>query len=419
MSDSALEIRLIDDSPEAQAAFRGDTAASNIAGDRSSNVSGQSLNQEKVALTTSFDKFSSTMEQILNEFRNKNAAEVNKRLSDSRSSETAKKQQDGKQGTETNQGMISQLLDGIKRTRVGQSVSNVFQRARRSKSGRAVARFGRRTAIRARALASRVTSSQAFQRTRAVAGRAATGIASRVARSRVGGLAGGAVGRVATGAAARVAGGGAASGASAGVAAGGVGLAGAAAIAAPIVILTGTVLGLAAATKALASAAEDLTDYSGTLSRLEGERQIQSELNRIDRAKQLEPALGQVQGARNRLDDAQEKFYTAVLVFLAKFAPAIEAGVDTLSAIFKLGELGLATVDLGVAKLTLTNQEDDVTAQAKFDKTLEEFTKAIAEIATEDKAENGGLLDPDFKAIIEFHTNEGKTVPKINAGKLP
>lgn len=143
------------------------------------------------------------------------------------------------------------------------------------------------------------------------------------------------------GAAVADAGAGAAVAGSAGAAEGAVAAAAPAAAAlGPIAIAAAAVVAvfaaLVVATKMLfdvfSKQADELEEYSAAISIATAEHEAERELSKLDRANRIGGATAQVQGARNRIDDAMFDLWTSMLELLAENAPTLEVIADTVTA---------------------------------------------------------------------------------------
>jgi hypothetical protein len=233
----------------------------------------------------------------------------------------------------------------------------------------------------------------------AASGGASTTVASGAAASA------GAAGTAATGAAGS---------AGAGAAGGAAVSAGVAAFANPVGITVAAVAAsfavLALAAKALGDAflteAERLTQYSGKLAVVEANRQVNTELNMIDRAKKTEGGLASFGAASNNLNSAMEKLWTQILVIMLKMEPALTTGVNALTVLVAeaqkaaaLVESNLATQQLIAAALTPDQKDDQDAAKA-----LLEASQHLAEALSTSKSAWDELLGkvPDNVSSVQM-----------------
>lgn len=214
------------------------------------------------------------------------------------------------------------------------------------------------------------------------AGRVAGGAAAEGAEA----AAVGAAGRTA------VAGGGAATGTAA---AGGT-AATVAAVAAPIAVVVGGLLAFGFALKKSTEIAnhfgDELEDVSPAVAYQRAQAEVARFQDRIDRGQRIGGAVSQVEAAQSRLGEASYELMTAVYDILAKGAPVIEFGVDTLTAMLR-GLLAIKeTVDVvATAGLDAGERQQAVDAQNKF-------LKAFVDVFRENDQQNnndplGPLMD--------------------------
>lgn len=246
----------------------------------------------------------------------------------------------------------------LERTRVGRKVVSTFDRVRPA----------------ATAAAKAVSSSKIGQRVLS----AAAPLAKRFGLS---------IGTTAatTGAASAGAAGGASTGAAAAV--------GAAAMANPIGISVAAVVaafaGLVIATKGLAdvfsSQSELLRRVSPQIEIALSRRQMNTELNQLQRANRIGDGLGRFENAKTNLQDQTEKLITQILQLLIRAEPAItqlidtatSAALDTRERLAKAEQM-LALLEGGIAKLT-KDPSDDIPAFLR----IQRANKALQDIQDE------------------------------------
>lgn len=281
------------------------------------------------------------------------------------------------------------------RTRTGRAVQGAFQRG---------SQFAQRAV-------------RAAGRTRT--GRAAIGVARR---------AGGAIAsRLGMGAASGAAVAGGSSAAGAGGAAASAGAAGAGIALAPVVATVGAVV---AAFAAVALAAKALTDtftaeadrlenYSASISLARARAQVNTELNLLERANRVGGALGSFENARASLSNQTEKLWTDILQILSRLEPIVSTGIDAISLIVaevRKGvltiEQGAAAVDLAIASFT-ADPADDKKAQDRVNAIADEReeivrmqTELMARVLGLDNSKDGPEMDPMLKAILDMEIDE-------------
>ncbi len=206
---------------------------------------------------------------------------------------------------------------------------------------------------------------------------------------------GGMLGR---GAATAAAGGAAAAGsgtaAAGGAAAGGTAIATVATIAAPVaVVVAGLVAfgyALHKASEIAAALGDELEDISPEVAFGRAQADLARFQDRIDRGERIGGAVAQVEAARARLDEAMYEVQTEIYAILAKFAPAIEVGADTLTAILR----GLISYKESLDVLISFGDKQQV-EEARI--AANNFAEAFKDIFRNDQVDNqdpiGDLLD--------------------------
>jgi len=228
-------------------------------------------------------------------------------------------------------------------------------------------------------------------------------------------------------------------GAGAGAAGGAAVSPGVAALANPVAITVAAVAAAFAATalaaKALSdvflSEAERLTQYSGRLAVVEANRQVNTELNMIDRAKQTEGPLSSFGAASNNVNSQMEKLWTQVLSLLLKMEPALTTGANvvsvTLAETTKMVALLdgiLAMLKAQAAALTATPL-DDAAAAAQvanavnaFVAAQKEATKAWAELRGDDTTGVNNGVQVMFADVLSADLDDqGNLVKKKKHGQ--
>jgi hypothetical protein len=188
-------------------------------------------------------------------------------------------------------------------------------------------------------------------------------------------------------------------------AAGGATGAGMAALANPVAITVAAVAAAFAATALAAKAlgdvflseAERLTNYSGPLAVVEANRQVNTELNMVDRARKTESGLASFGAASNNVNNQMEKLWTQVLSLLLKMEPALTTGANvvsvTLAETTKMVALldGILAMAKAQAAFWTATKVDDAAAAAQimnaansFAAAQKEATKAWADLRGDD-----------------------------------
>ena len=229
-------------------------------------------------------------------------------------------------------------------------------------------------------LASKIKGSS-FGKAIAGAGRSVVGA---VARTVGASAAGGAVVSGGTGAATAVAAGGTAA------AGGGAATVAAAAplLANPVGLAVGAVVAsfavLALATKALNdtfnSEADRLEQYSSAITMAKAKQQISTELNMIGRAKEVGPGLAQFTNMQTRQQDAMQDLWTSILGIMVKAQPVIEVVGDSITALVRGADLGIASLEQVAAALTADGGVDDAAAAKHAAFAGKAFADAVKDI---------------------------------------
>jgi hypothetical protein len=245
------------------------------------------------------------------------------------------------ESTQTKRTGFNWLMRGrqlLERTRVGRKVVSTFDRVRPAATAAAKAVAG--TKLGRRVLSAAAPIAKRF------------GISIGTAAATTGAASAGAAGGASTGAAAAV---------------------GAAAMANPIGISVAAVVaafsGLAIATKALSdvfsSQSELLRRVSPQIEIALSRRQMNTELNQLERANRIGNGLGRFENAKTNLQDQQEKLVTQILQLLIRLEPVITTVVDvTTYAALNIRErlanfeLHLAAINQIIASFTPDPQDD-------------------------------------------------------------
>lgn len=314
--------------------------------------------------------------------------------------------------------VVNRLRGLLEKSKVGQSVLKVADKSvkaaravgrsartgtqflksklQKTKAGRSFLKFGSQVKADAKSLFRKAASSSVGKAVSNI-GRSAVGIAGRA----IGATASTAAASGGTAAATSVAGGGAAAGA---------GVAGVAAVANPVgatvVAVGATVAALAAMTLAAKGAADalshmtsNLEDKSPEIANAKARGQITTEVNLFNRAKAIGPEMAQIENARNRISDAQEKLLTQILTILVKAAPAIDLGANTLVALLSAGQVASAALEQVIAEITPDGGKDNaVAAQHRKDADLA-FANAMKDLFGDPNA-NNNQPDPMLMQLL-------------------
>jgi hypothetical protein len=217
-------------------------------------------------------------------------------------------------------------------------------------------------------------------------------------------------------------------------AAGGAAGAGMAALANPVAIsvagvaaaFAGTALAAKKLSDAFLSEAERLTNYSGPLAVVEANRQVNTELNMIDRAKQTEGPLSSFGAASNNVNSQMEKLWTQVLSLLLKMEPALTTGANvvsvTLAETTKMVALldGILAAAKASAALWTATPVDDAVAAAQMKNAVDAFVaanteakKAWAELRGDDTTGVNNGVHYMFSDVLSADLDDqGNMVPK-------
>lgn len=212
----------------------------------------------------------------------------------------------------------------------------------------------------------------------------------------------------AAGAGAKAAGGAAASGTAAGAGAAGTGgVAAVAAVAAPVAIAVAAFATVALAAKGLRDAFEGVADslekYSADISLARSQRQANTEINLVERAKVLGPKLAPLENANTRLQDANERLGTRILEAVSPLASGLGKVVDVLTVGVESVNVGFASVKVAFNTLDdLTDQDftDDRVDQAKLAKAATDLAVAIDRFNGIDGANGNDPLDAEFQRFL-------------------
>lgn len=129
----------------------------------------------------------------------------------------------------------------------------------------------------------------------------------------------------------------------------------------------------------LISQTGNLTEKSGALSAAKARQETSTELNMIKRAESVGPGVAKLVDAQTRYQDAMQDLWTKVLEALIKFAPQIEAGTDAVTAMVRLGEVGVTELTAVVQAMT-GNIPGAIATQAGVPAQLRTAKNAISEI---------------------------------------
>ncbi len=211
--------------------------------------------------------------------------------------------------------------------------------------------------------------------------------------------------------------GGAAAGAQGAAASAGLGAGGtaAAAVAAPIVIFTAAVGGAALAVwqmqAALHRASEELEDLSPEIASARAEMEMMHEIARLDRAGRVGAAAANIEAARGRISESMYELQTKMLEILAKGAPTIEAILDSLN-------VGVRTVDLGVANAAVVmeflkdkfmgdvNPQNNAAAQQWADAASKAFAEAMKELQQRTDPTQAHVMDPLLASVLDIDLDD-------------
>jgi hypothetical protein len=335
-------------------------------------------------------------------------------------SESEEKEKRKRVSRETDAGAVPSWVESLMRkSPIGAKALQTYQRTRRNLA--TAAKVAKPIANRLAGSAIGKTAASTMQKAGGFAKATVGSVAKKLGFPAASGAAasGGASTTVASGAAASAgaagtAATGAAGSAGAGAAGGAAVSAGVAAFANPVGITVAAVAAsfavLALAAKALGDAflteAERLTQYSGKLAVVEANRQVNTELNMIDRAKKTEGGLASFGAASNNLNSAMEKLWTQILVIMLKMEPALTTGVNALTVLVAeaqkaaaLVESNLATQQLIAAALTPDQKDDQDAAKA-----LLEASQHLAEALSTSKSAWDELLGkvPDNVSSVQM-----------------
>lgn len=150
-------------------------------------------------------------------------------------------------------------------------------------------------------------------------------------------------------------------------------------------IFAGTALAAKKLSDVFLSEAERLTQYSGKLAVVEANRQVNTELNMIDRARKTEGGLASFGAASNNVNNQMEKLWTQVLSLLLKMEPALTTGANVLSVTLaettKMVALldGILAMSKASAALWTATPVDDAVAAAQMKNAVDAFVAAQKE----------------------------------------
>lgn len=203
----------------------------------------------------------------------------------------------------------------------------------------------------------------------------------RATRSPIGRSVGRAViGTAARGAMTTAAGAGAGGGAAAsGAAVGGLTTAGVAigAVAVPVVAATAAVVAFGMALRKAGDVANTLGDqleeFSGAILAQRSASEMRMFTLQTDRAERIGPAVAQVEAAQARLSEAMYEVQTDIYELLAKLAPKVEMGFDTVAA----GVKGVVAMKEGIDVLLNLGSAKE---RQEFQAAAVDFTLSIAEV---------------------------------------
>lgn len=475
MSDAELTIRLVDGSPEEQAAFDQPTSIDPPAlssGQPAPGLNGASSEQTLLEdiVSPSIDSLRDAIQQLFTTEHTNEAIDINPTLQSVRDAVEKlinNERHDDFQSTDQLEILrsIRDLVDQI----AGESASKASSRStggkkEQAESGgessasanktrpfdRAVntamrflsrSRRGRVLADGLRRAASVVRNSKSWAEKAAKIGqtvaKAAKAMSGRGTAAAIGEVATATAGRAVGGAAAAgAAGGGAAAGAGGAAAAGGAVAAGAA-LATPLAPVAIVAISVTAAFVALAAAAKMLTDifqeeserlreFSAEISLARDIQQANTEMNLLDRARKIGPELGQLDSARAKLNNQLEKLWTQILEILVKLEPAITTGVNsfatfiaTLRAIEKAIEIRLQEIEI-LLKDIIPGDQGEAQDRKELQQSENELKAIRKEIKDIWERQNPELfihgMDPQLQRILAIELD---AFGNVKPGTLP
>ena len=148
------------------------------------------------------------------------------------------------------------------------------------------------------------------------------------------------------------------------------------------------VVALAAAFKKTVSIfeqqADELEGVSGAI--LSARLKIQADRvqNRLERARKTEKPIARVERARGRLEDALYDLTTEFQQSFGKLAPAVEIGIDSLTAMLRFGEVAVNHLQILIDKITFDRASEDRN-RVELKDANEKLAEAMLELALQDR----------------------------------